>query len=346
MNKKFISFTDVVQYRNIVKNVCRHAQYKGKDSNGEAIIDLTVRKPIIPFIGTIKLHGTNAGVSYNSEHGLWYQSRKNIITLEKDNAGFAFFASDRTIVFRDLIEIVRKHNNLKYDNIITIFGEWCGQGIQKGVALNKLEKMFVIFAVKITPFDDDITPYYVYPYELRSSKDKIYNSWDFKKYFIDIDFEKPELSQNKMVDIVNEVEKECPVGKAFGSIGVGEGVVWSCWFNGIYHAFKTKGEKHSISKVKKIASVDTEKINSIIKFVDYAVTENRLNQGIEQIFIIQSIEPDIKKMGGFLKWIMSDIIKEESDTLTDNNLEPKQIGKYVSNRARVWFMKYLGNVKS
>ena len=41
---------------------------------------------------------------------------------------------------------------------------------------------------------------------------------------------------------------------------------------------KVKGEKHSSSKVKKLASVDVEKLNSIKDFVDYAVTESRLEQ--------------------------------------------------------------------
>ncbi len=38
---------------------------------------------------------------------------------------------------------------------------------------------------------------------------------------------------------------------------------------------------------------------------------------------------------------MKDFIKEESDTLNENNLTPKDVGKYVSNKARLWFMNYL-----
>jgi hypothetical protein len=38
---------------------------------------------------------------------------------------------------------------------------------------------------------------------------------------------------------------------------------------------------------------------------------------------------------------MGDIIKEESDTLFKNNLEPKDIGKYVANKVRTLFFNYL-----
>jgi hypothetical protein len=34
---------------------------------------------------------------------------------------------------------------------ITIYGEWCGGNIQKGVGITNLEKSFFIFGVKITP---------------------------------------------------------------------------------------------------------------------------------------------------------------------------------------------------
>ena len=94
-----------------------------------------------------------------------------------------------------------------------------------------------------------------------------------------------------------------------------------------------KGEKHSSSKVKKLASVDVEKLNSIKDFVDYAVTESRLQQGLTEIGL------DMKKMGEFIKWISQDVFKEESDTMKENNLEMKDIGKELSNKARKWYIE-------
>lgn len=100
-----------------------------------------------------------------------------------------------------------------------------------------------------------------------------------------------------------------------------------------------KGEKHSSSKVKKLASVDVEKLNSIKDFVDYAVTESRLEQGLGEIGL------DMKKMGEFIKWISQDVFKEESDTMKENNLEMKDIGKELSNKARKWYIEqYNSNI--
>lgn len=123
---------------------------------------------------------------------------------------------------------------------------------------------------------------------------------------------------------------------------VGEGIVWSAELSpGEIVRFKVKGEKHSSSKVKKLASVDTEKLNSIKEFVEYAVTENRLNQGIEQVFTTKGETPVNTRTGEFVKWVSSDVIKEELDTIVANGLEPKDVGGPVSKKAAQWFKEYL-----
>ena len=179
--------------------------------------------------------------------------------------------------------------------------------IQKGVAVSGLEKKFAVFSVLVdgqyVPVINTITP--------SLCAKGIYRIIDFPTYSIEIDFSNPNLSINTMTEITEEVEKECPVGKHFGNEGIGEGVVWSCsYFEGGFLNFKVKGEKHSSSKVKKLASVDTEKVANIQKFVDYAVTESRLNQAVEQVFTINSQTPDIKGMGDFIRWVVNDVVKE------------------------------------
>jgi hypothetical protein len=145
-----------------------------------------------------------------------------------------------------------------------------------------------------------------------------------------------------LVELTNQVEKECPVGKYFGISGIGEGIVWEVEK---YGRFKVKGMEHSSSKVKTLASVDIEKLESIADFVEYAVTENRLNQGIEQVFTINNgAKPDIKKIRNFLTWITSDIAKEENETLKENNLIPEDVEKAVMAKAREWFIDYLKNM--
>lgn len=294
--------------------------------------------------GTVKLHGTNAGVCFNSAEGMWYQSRENIITPQSDNAGFAFFADSNKEQFGALFLEIAKRSDIDTNcNTISIYGEWCGGNIQKGVGITNLPKSFFIFGVKITPFpiegaEKQPVAYWVDYTDLRAIEARIYNIDDFPTYSIDIDFNRPELVQNKLGELTLAVEEECPVAKAFGFSGIGEGIVWSCTDKNVVHRFKVKGEKHSSSKVTKLAEVDVEKVNSIREFVDYAVTESRFNQAIEKVF--PNNEPiDVKKLGDVMRWINEDIIKEETDTLVANNLEPKDVNKYVSTKVREMFFK-------
>ncbi len=344
--RKFISFPKIGQFRNTIKTVVEQARFSGIDENGDAIFDPTKIPPTLTFEGTVKLHGTNAGVTINRENEMWSQSRENIISLEKDNAGFAFFVESNKEVFNELFNSI----DMRDADFITIFGEWSGGNIQKGVAINGLEKMFVVFAVKLSYINtENRTNIYLNSdnfENVKSIENRIYNIQDYKKFTVDIDFNNPATIQNHLIEITTEIEKECPVGKAFGNIGIGEGIVWKHYKeDGSVLQFKVKGEKHAGgSKPKKLQIVDTEKLNSINEFVEYVVTEGRLNQAIEKVFTMNGEDIDIRKMGNFLKWVMSDIVSEEIDTLKNNNLEPKDVSKSVSNKARNWFLIKWNNI--
>lgn len=353
MKKKFTSFSKIGQFRGIIDDVKHHTQYVGMNEDGTMNMNRNAEMPTITFKGTVKLHGTNAGVVSNSEGEIWYQSRSNIITPQNDNAGFAFFADANKEVFKGFIDDIRSKTGL-VNETIAIFGEWCGGSIQKGVAISGLEKMFVIFAVKVVTSisdDDDRTSSNYYLTDdiwcgYNSPKNKIYNINDFESFYVDIDFNNLEVARNNLIEVMSKIEKECPVGKAFGrELGkdntTGEGNVWVGWWKGNRYVFKVKGEDHSATKVKTLVPVDMEKLNSIKEFVEYSVTENRLNQAIEQVFTSKSETPSISKTGDFLRWIINDIIAEESDTMIGNGLEPKEVNKHISDVSRKWFIKYL-----
>lgn len=126
-------------------------------------------------------------------------------------------------------QVKERHNLDLTQNTISIYGEWAGKGIQKSVAISNLDKSMFIFGVKITPHpkdEDDKTPaYWVDSSYLRNNECKIYNIDDYETYEIEIDFNYPQLAQNKIIDMTIAVEDECPVGKAFGHVGIGEGIV-------------------------------------------------------------------------------------------------------------------------
>jgi len=136
-----------------------------------------------------------------------------------------------------------------------------------------------------------------------------------------------------------DVEECCPVGEYFGVKGIGEGIVFSCAEHpGL--RFKSKGEKHCVSQVKKLNPIDTELMNSINEFVESAVSENRLQQGISY-FTENLIDIDVKNIGQFLGWMVKDVLKEEGDTIALNNLDEKRVKSAIVAKARVWFLNYL-----
>ena len=98
-----IKYPSINQWRNLVKDVNERACYVGKDEEGNPIFDYLKPKPTLTFEITEKIHGCNAGVSYSNQDGIWYQSRENVITVEKDNMGFAFFCEQRKEVLIKMI---------------------------------------------------------------------------------------------------------------------------------------------------------------------------------------------------------------------------------------------------
>jgi len=338
--KKHISYPKIAQFRNVVSNINREITFTGLDEDGKAIYDPSIKKPTLTFKGTVKLHGTNASVCFNSENGFWIQSRQNIITVEKDNAGFAFFAESRKSEFLTLLEILAdEDDNIDAECTISIYGEWAGKGIQKGVGISQLDKAFYVFGVKVSkPQDEEFNSYWIDSSNVRNTECRIFNVEDYETYSIDVDFNMPQLAQNKCGEITEKVENECPISKAFGiDNGLGEGVVWSVEYKDSVHRFKVKGDKHSVTKVKKLASVDIEKLKTIQDFINYSVTENRFNQAIENVFGKEDL--DVKKMGDFIRWFVKDITSEEMDTMVENGLETKDVNKYISTKVREMFFK-------
>ena len=343
---KCIKFPKIGQYRNLIQDLNNGFTFKGLDENGEAIYDKNVVKPTLTFKGSVKLHGTNAGVAYNKNLGIWTQSRNNAFTLDQSDShfGFTFFVNINKEFFEKVFREIEEKYNVSEDKAIVIFGEWAGKGIQKKVAISEFEKSFFIFGVKIYSPDPSEPSVWVEHEKISSNENRIYNINDFPTFTIDIDFNNPKFAQNLLAEFTDKVEKECPVSKQLGVSGIGEGIVWTTFYNGNRYSFKVKGDEHNASKdggdKKKKPDVSPQKLNSIQEFVNYSVTESRFNQSLHEVFGENGV-PDIKSTGKVLSWIVRDIMAEEIDVLKENNLEPKDVNKYISNEAKKMFFKYL-----
>lgn len=350
----FRPFPSIDQFRSVVKQVANTTALIGKDENGEPIYDPTRKKPSLLFHGSVKVHGTNAAIT-RLPHGEYQaQSRSKVLVKPEDNMGFRAWFDELDIsvlerIFKDVIknaDLVMRMDNC-WEMPITVYGEWAGKGIQKGVAVSDVQRFFYIFAVQIG--DVWMSPILVGNIT-ESPEQRIFNGHGPESpfYSVAVDFEDPVSianAQNAMGAMTQQVEDECPVGKRFGVAGVGEGIVWTCVtpsqvtgsrsYEGL--SFKVKGEKHSVSKVTTLASANVEKVKSVQEFVDRTVTENRLKQGLD-VLREQGKPEGPKGTGDFIKWLSADVLKEESDVLAESGLTAKDVSGALATAARQWYL--------
>lgn len=95
--------------------------------------------PVVQYRAKVKLHGSCAGIHLRPDGEVGAFSRETVLTPGKgDNAGFAAWVMSAGWGSR-----------CHWDRDLVIFGEWCGPGIQKGVAVNQLpERIFAVFAIQ------------------------------------------------------------------------------------------------------------------------------------------------------------------------------------------------------
>ncbi len=353
MSTTLYKWSDTGQFREALRAIQQKAQFVRVEDDGSITMDRNAKLPTLTYRGTIKAHGTNASFVYDMDTDAFtFQSRERVLSLERDNAGFMLYMKAREDVLRSIVDkYLGVFDKLDADvNIsefakIAVYGEWCGGSIQKGVALAQLPKMFLIFGVKLirdVEGDDFWIPTDV---TIESPDDSIYSSLRFETFEKTIDFSNVEevaRVQNEMVDITARVEAECPIGKHFGVSGVGEGVVWSCQTEGWRSSkftFKVKGEKHSVSKVKTLKVVDTGRLGTIMELANAVTPGWRLDQGIEAACdLMNGGTMAMDKIGAYLKWVNTDIVKEEQQRFIDAQIPLKEVLPYIYKIGRDYFI--------
>ncbi|MEM9212950.1 MAG: RNA ligase family protein [Cyanobacteria bacterium P01_F01_bin.150] len=333
----------------LLHNLCRSMEYLEE-------------KPTLTYRAKVKLDGTNAGVQISPEGQLCVQSRTQLITPKKDNMGFAAWVNEHLAYFSGLAG----HEH------ITVFGEWCGKGIQNRTAISQIERrVFAVFAIQYGGINGHVAKLEVSPEQIR---DRLPSHPDifvlpFYGEPIKLDFSSKEqlkIQAEHLSQWVDAVEHSDPwVKETFGLEGLGEGLVMYPMISraggdrnnghidagqddghGSRHSierlgysellFKAKGLKHHVAKVKKPVQVDPEKVKGINEFVTLFVTEVRLEQGATEAC---GGEFSMKKMGVFLKWLTNDVQKESKAELEASQLTWKEVNKAVMNAARDWYRK-------
>lgn len=199
-------FPSIEQFRHVVRAERDRAAYDNRQPGKRF------------YTGTVKLHGTLGGISMTKAGEIIYRGRNRALSIEDDNYGFVAHLTANELAVRQILADLHDHYAA---DMITIFGEWCGQGIQKGVGISAEPKLFMVFAVAA---DDKWVDASIVG---RSPAARIFNIYDYSHWRIEIDFNSPEQSQNHLIELTEAVERSCPVAKAFGHNGIGEGIVWT-----------------------------------------------------------------------------------------------------------------------
>ena len=333
-SKTHIYYNSIEQYRHVLKDI-----KKAKENPEFDIPD------VIEFTGTVKLHGTNAAVCYSNNTGMYCQSRNHIINIIYDNKGFCMFVEKNKDKFEEYFKILSKMFSIDMDVCtISLYGEWCGKLIQKGVALSELPRCFCIFDCKVST-NAGVTYWLDVSFKnsgkcvLSSPSEKIYNIYDFETFSVKINIKTDSESQKQLEEFTLYVENCCPFAKALGANGIGEGIVWRYWYgNGQRWIFKTKGERYKVTKEKTLVPVDTERVENILQFVDNTCTETRFVQAMDSLFTSDARSqyfgkiPTLKHASAIINWIRDDIVKEESDTMIKNGFTPADIIPVLSKK--------------
>jgi RNA ligase len=326
----FISWTEIEGFHNIRKLTLSKPETYGENSK-------------VLYKAKVKLHGTNAAIRHEHNGKIVCQSRSKDLTAEEDNAGFAKWVLSNEDAFKAAIKPG-----------YIVFGEWCGSGIQNGVAVSSLpKKYFAVFAVRLLDANNNKTDKLIIePDEIGeimniSQIPNIYIlPWfeNGKEYLVDW----TSLGEN-LAPIVSKINEdvlsieECDpwVREIFNVSGMGEGLVFYPmshlgYENFSFLCFKAKGEKHKNIKSSKPAQIDPASAASISQFADLVLTSARLEQGVTSV--AGSLSFDLKLTGKFIDWVISDVEKETQDELTASNLKFNDVKKMIKSRASKWYI--------
>lgn len=352
MTYKHYEWPDINNYHNMLLNV--------KTSKCDLYFSSQENDSIDVFYNAkIKLHGSNAAIVITNEE-IYCQSRSMILKGGHDLKGFVEFVDSVSEQLRSRLTITNKN--------VILHGEWCGKGIQKGVAISNIsEKIFVIFAVSIVYADcpDNVLMFITDPKLITklvgNDIPNIYVlPWFFKnnvsipiRTFSENAVERLTQISEKMNNIVSEIDKEDPwVLDVFDVKGAGEGLVFYPQLHASYNsfnprwfysnfAFKVKGEKHkTVSKMKSMAT-SVENFSNIEAFATAIVAPARLEQGAQEVN--KDLGYCYNNIPKFIEWICKDVNKECQAELEANNFNKKTVMKCCANVARKWYLNQITN---
>ena len=303
-----------------------------------------------PLVGTVKLHGAHADIVIDRNDNVRLQSRNRLeVTMEDDLYGLASFLlplRKEILVLKvmalDVFGEICPSSEVNPECPVIFAGEWIGYGIQKGVAIAKMEsECFVILGVSINGRWESLEPYS----HIANMAVGIHNIAKAGLYYETLDLVDYEESMKRLQRPTLEVEKRCPFAfNAFGLEGTGEGIVWRFeneLGNDPNFWFKTKGPKFSRSDAPTKPKESNEDGVALAKdFVNAVIDEMRLKQGLDYLREM-GIAHDKKGLGSFVKWLTNDVLVEEKGEIDNSHVDVGLLKKEIANVSRLWYLEKL-----
>lgn len=328
MTEAFVYWPDIEGLHHVLRNLSRGSAPASRGQVG--------------YKGKIKLHGCNGAITISADSTVRVQSRNRFI--DEENKGLAKWAKDNAGYFASLWP--RAQSYLRRDfgasaTSLSVFGEWCGPGVQKGseVAIGKLDKcIFAVFSLYIDNYlmiePDDIKTL-LGAYSLPDGMHVIPWGFDYMRLHLG-DEQLLEGQLPKINAIVDEVDRFDPwVFQEFNIRGPGEGVVWypvdladrkvgsfkdvlSVELFSAY-AFKTKGKTHQMVKKKdaggnattnEAVSIHVDVVDSEEELAELFLSEARYEQALQEVSSQSGDGRQHTTIEAIAQWMVKDVRKE------------------------------------
>ncbi|KAG0633444.1 hypothetical protein HOY80DRAFT_626041 [Tuber brumale] len=304
------------------------------------------------FRGTVKIHGTNTTLVFRDCDNLadvTIQSRNRILPLgpgNGDSNGAAEFLAG--VPLGSLAQSVFGAGKAKFRTLI-IAGELAGKGIHKGTGVSGLERFFMVFNICVDGLWWDMGRLS----GVTLPDHRVFNIMNYKTFKVTINLNADTTAAEfQMGEYTKEVANECPVAKALGGSGIGEGIVWTMLVPIRHHrtsvlGFKTKSDIFLATayapRAPQALPVAQEPRTIVDEFVSYAVGQRRLEQGVEYM-VEMGIPLKEENVKSFTRWVINDTLKEEDEQMKVTKAHPSLVCAKIENLARDWFGKYLEKV--
>ena len=332
-NVRHLGFGSTPTFANLYKEVARHTDNSGRlayakydpslgepptEAQKELLQNYKVEMPVLTFKGSEKLHGENMAVCYSNDE-LWIQGRNHVRTVSEDQNGMAAFVEQTRSTWMQMVNLLSSRDSVNTSTHTIVFDcEWAGGNIQKGnAACSGVDKGAYLFDYyRVVSNEDDADQVLHSTQGVGYRPHGIYNMAAFGALEVTLDFNKPEECEDTLKKIATVFEEHSPIAEHFEKPdNVGEGVYFYCMAAGTHPTYrlKTKGMKHGgkpkIPREPHRLPSDAEVI-AIDVLANALTPEWRLSQAIDE-----TKATEMKHIGEVIKWVMTDIHKEEQPAI-------------------------------